>query len=191
MRALRPLVLAVAVAAALPLAGAFGAASKTLVLSDPKGDVTSPLDLQRSSLGLGSDGRLRIAMTFADKVAPKDLLATTGPPGSMCVRVWTAADADPTANRPDKLVCVTADADAKLRAGVYDQPDAALPRRSAPATVSASKSGRSFVLHVAQSALGRPRLIRVAFEATRPGCDRVSCVDNAPDDGAVRRFRLR
>jgi hypothetical protein len=191
MRAARPLVLAVAVAVALPLAGAFGAASKTLVLSDPTGDVTSPLDLQRSSLGLGSDGRLRIALTFADKVAPKDLLATTGPPGSMCVRVWTATDADPTASRPDKLICVTADADAKLRAGVYNQPDAALPRRSAPATVSASKSGRSFVLHVAQSAIGRPKLMRVAFEATRPGCDRVSCVDNAPDDGAVRRFRLR
>jgi len=161
------------------------------VLSDPKGDVTSPLDLQRASLGLGSDGRLRIALTFADKVAAKDLLATAGPPGSMCVRVWTAADADPTASRPDKLICVTADADAKLRAGVYNQPDAALPRRSAPATVSASKSGRSFVVHVAQSALGRPQLIRVAFEATRPGCDRVSCVDNAPDGGAVRRFRLR
>jgi hypothetical protein len=191
MRALRPLVLGVAVAAALPLAGAFGAASKTLVLPDATGDVTSPLDIQRSSLGVGSDGRLRIVLTFAGKVAPKDLLATSGPPGSMCVRVWTAADADPAAGRPDKLVCVTADKDAKLRAAVYDQPDAALPRRSGPATVSASESGRSFVVHVAQSALGRPRLIRVAFEATRPGCDRVSCVDNAPDHGAVRRFRLR
>jgi hypothetical protein len=191
MRVLRPLVIATAVAAALPLAGALAAASTTLVLPDPKGDVSGPLDIQRGSLGVGSDGRLRIVMTFAGKVGPKDLLATSGPPGSMCVRVWTAADADPTAGRPDKLVCVTADKDAALRASVYSQPDAALPRRSGPATVSASKSGRSFVVRVAQSALGRPRLVRVAFEATRAGCDRLSCVDNAPDGGAVRRFRLR
>jgi hypothetical protein len=191
MRALRLLLLGVAVVAALPLAGALAAASKTFVLSDAKGDVSGPLDIQRSSMGLASDGRLRIVLTFADKVAAKDLLATAGPPGSMCVRIWTDGDADPTSTRPDKLVCVTADKDAKLRAGVYDQPDAALPRRSGPATVSANKSGRSFVLRVAQSALGRPRLLRVAFEATRPGCDRRSCVDNAPDDGAVRRFRLR
>jgi len=191
MRVLRPLVIATAVAAALPLAGALAAASTTLVLPDPKGDVSGPLDIQRGSLGVGSDGRLRIVMTFAGKVGPKDLLATSGPPGSMCVRVWTAADADPTAGRPDKLVCVTADKDAALRASVYNQPDAALPRRSGPATVSASKSGRSFVVRVAQSALGRPRLVRVAFEATRAGCDRLSCVDNAPDGGAVRRFRLR
>jgi hypothetical protein len=191
MRASRLLLLGAVVAAALPLAGALAAPSKTLVLPDATGDVTGPLDIQRTALGLGADGRLRLVWTFAAKVDPKDLPAASGPPGSMCARVWTAADADPAATRPDKLICVTAGKDAKLRAAVFGQPDSALPRNSAPATVSASKSGRSFVVRVAQSALARPKLIRIAFEATRPGCDRVSCVDNAPDAGAVRRFRLR
>jgi hypothetical protein len=191
MRASRLLLLGVVAAATLPLAGALAAPSKTLVLADPTGDVSGPLDIKRAALGLGADGRLRIVLTFAAKVAPKDLLAKAGPPGSICARVWTATDADPTATRPDKLVCVTAGKDAKLRAGVYDQPDSGLPRRTGAAAVSASASGRSVVVRVAQSTLGRPKLIRIGFESTQSGCDRVSCVDNAPDAGAVRRFRLR
>ena len=191
MRAPRLLVLGVLAAATLPLTAALGAPSKTLLVPDATGDVSGPLDLQRAALGLGSDGRVRMVFTFAAAVDPKGLPASAGPPGSICARIWTASDADPTAGRPDKLVCVTADKAGELRAGVYSQPDSALPRRTAAATVGESKSGRSFVVRVAQSALGRPRLIRVAFEATRPGCDRVACVDNAPDGGAVRRFRLR
>jgi hypothetical protein len=57
--------------------------------------------------------------------------------------------------------------------------------------VTANASGRSFIVRVSQSALGRPALIRFAFESTRPGCDRVSCIDTVPDGGATRRFRLR
>jgi hypothetical protein len=107
------------------------------------------------------------------------------------VRVWTDPEADPAATRPDRLVCVTADKDAKLRAGVFQQPDSGLPRRAGPASVTANASGRSFVIRVSQSALGRPALIRYAIESTRPGCDRTSCIDTVPDAGAVRRFRLR
>jgi hypothetical protein len=177
-----PLVVAVAVAAA---------PSKPFVIADPQSDVSSPLDIQRAALQLASDGRLRAVVTFAAKVTPKDMLAKTGPPGSVCLRIWTDPDADPAAARPDHLVCVTADKDAKLRAGVFEQRDSGLPHRAAAANVTANPSGRSFVVRVSQSALGRPALIRIAFESTRPGCDRVSCIDNAPDAGAVRRFRLR
>ena len=57
--------------------------------------------------------------------------------------------------------------------------------------MSVTKSGRSIVVRISQSSLGRPELIRFAVESTRPGCERVSCVDEAPDKGAVRRFRVR
>ena len=181
-------------AVALPLAAAVALAaappSKPVVLPDAGDDTTGALDIQRASLSLAGDGRLRAVVTFAAKVTPKAMLAKTGPPGSACVRIWTAPDADPTATRPDRLVCVTAGKDEKLRAGVYEQRDAGLPRRTGPADVKANASGRSFVVRVSQSALGRPAIIRFAFESTRPGCDRVSCIDTVPDGGATRRFRL-
>jgi hypothetical protein len=130
-------------------------------------------------------------VTFVGAVTPKDLLAGTGPPGSACVRIWTAPDADPTSMRPDRLVCLTADKDAKLRAGVFQQRDAGLPRRTGAASVKAGSNGRSFAIRVSQSALGRPALIRFAIESTQPGCERLTCIDNVPDGGRARRFRLR
>jgi hypothetical protein len=119
------------------------------------------------------------------------MLAKAGPPGSACLRIWTDADADPTATRPDHLVCVTAGKDEKFRAGVFEQRDGGLPRRAGSATVTADSKGRSFVVRVSQSALGRPALIRFAIESTRPGCERTICIDTVPDGGATRRFRLR
>ncbi|HUR84664.1 MAG TPA: hypothetical protein VMY78_04905 [Solirubrobacteraceae bacterium] len=184
-----PAVIAAAVALVAGVAAA--APSKPVVIQDAAEDVTGPLDLQRVSLSRASDGRLRAVLTFAAEVTPANLLADTGPPGSACLRIWTAADADPAAMRPDRLVCVTAGKDEKLRAGVFEQRDAGLPRRLANASVKPNASGRSFVVRVSQSSLGRPALIRFAAESTRAGCDRTSCVDSAPDGGAVRRFRLR
>ncbi len=178
-------------AAALTVAVAFAAPSKTVTIADPKTDVTGPVDLQRTSLGLASDGRLRAVVTLVAKLEPKALLADAGPPGSICVKVWTAADADPTATRADRLVCVTARSDDELRATVFSQSAAGLPMRVGPADAKLNKSGRSLVVRISQSSLGRPALIRFAVESTRPGCERVSCIDEAPDKGAVRRFRLR
>lgn len=175
----------------LSVAVAFGAASKIVEIPDAKGDVTGVLDLQRASLNLASDGRLRAVMTVARKIDPREMLAGTGPPGSVCVKVWTAEDADPAVVRADRLVCVTARSSDELRASVFTQTAPGLPVRVASAPVSLTKSGRSLVLRIAQSSLGRPRLIRFAVESTRPGCERVSCVDQAPDKGAVRRFRVR
>jgi hypothetical protein len=193
-RNLRRRLLPVAVLAALTATAAVAAAlaaSKTIVLSDARDDVSGVLDLQRASLSLASDGRLRAVVTLAGKLDPKALLVTSGPPGSVCLKLWTAADADPDAMPPDRLVCVTAQHDDDLRASVLEQDEPGLPRRVAAASVSLNKSRRSLVVRVAQSALGRPELIRFAFESTRPGCARVSCIDAVPDNGAVRRFRIR
>lgn len=180
-----------AAAAGLTTAVAFGAASKIVEITDAKGDVTGVLDLQRASLNLASDGRLRAVMTVARKIDPREMLAGADPPGAVCVKVWTSEDADPTATRADRLVCVTARSSEELRASVFTQTAPGLPVRVASAPVSLTKSGRSLVVRISQSSLGRPRLIRFAMEATRPGCERVSCIDEAPDKGAVRRFRIR
>ena len=170
---------------------AFAAASRTIAISDPSGDVSGPLDLTRASLQRASDGRLRAVVTFAAKVTPRTLLAASGPPGSACLRIWTAADADPKAMAPDRLVCVTARAEDELRGGVYEVTGGGLPRRLADASVKRNSSGRSVVIRFTQSSLGRPRRIRFAVESTRPGCERPTCIDTVPDKGAVRTFRLR
>lgn len=170
---------------------AFGAPSKTLVVGDAGNDVSGPLDLTRVSLQRGADGRLRAVVTFAEKLTPKTLLATSGPPGSACLRIWTNPDADPRAMRPDRLACVTARSEDELRGGVYEVTGTDLPKRLVDASVKRNASGRSIVIRFTQSSLGRPQRIRFAAESTRPGCERPSCIDTAPDKGAVRAFRLR
>ncbi len=74
---------------ALVASAALAATSKTLVVTDARDDVSGPLDLTRVSLQRASDGRLRAAISFKDKLTPKTLLASSGPPGSACVRIWT------------------------------------------------------------------------------------------------------
>lgn len=170
---------------------AIAAPSKRAVISDARGDVGGALDMTRASLERAADGRLRAALTFAQKITPKALLADSGPPGSACLRIWTAADADPEAVRPDRLVCVTARSDDELRGGVYEVRGAALPRRVADASAKRNASGRSVVIRFTQSSIARPARIRFAIESTRPGCERTTCIDTIPDRGAVRTFRLR
>jgi hypothetical protein len=181
------------VVVAVPLAGATALAAnpKPVAINDAAGDVGGPLDLQRAALHRSSDGRLRAILTFVGTVSPRTLLASAGPPGSACLRVWTDPAADPRATRPDRLVCVTARSPDELRAGVYQQRGPGLPRRIASSQARTNRSGRSFVLRVTQSSLGSPASIRFAAESTRPDCDRPDCIDTAPDGGGVRLFRLR
>lgn len=181
----------VCVVAAVAAAAALGAASKPLVLRDAGKDVSGALDVTRVSLRRASDGRVRAVVTFARKVSARTLLASSGPPGSACLRIWTDFDADPAATRPDRLACVTARSSQELRGGVYELTGAGLPERVAGASVALTRSRRSVVIRFAQSSLGRPSRIRFAVEATRPGCARTSCVDRVPDSGRARAFRLR
>jgi hypothetical protein len=170
---------------------AFGAVSKPVVVSDAADDVGGELDIARASLRRASDGRLRAVVSFAAEVSPKTLLAGSGPPGSACLRIWTDPDTDPTAMRADRLVCVTARSADELRGGVYEVTGPDLPERVADASVKLNSSRTRFVIRFTQSSLARPRRIRFSFESTRPGCDRPSCIDTAPNAGAVRTFRLR
>ncbi len=178
--------------AAIVVSAALAATSKTIVLTDERRDVSGALDLTRVSLQRASDGRLRVALSFAAKVSPKALLASSGPPGSACVRIWTSPEADPASMRPDRLACVTARSDDEYRAGVHEVTGAALPKRIAGASVKGTASGTSIVLRFTQSSIGRPARFRFAVESTRPGCERAACIDTATAArGATRTFRLR
>jgi hypothetical protein len=178
-------------AAALVASGALATTSKTVTITDAKGDVDGALDIQGVSFKLAADGRLRAAVTVTQKIVPSKLLSETGPPGSVCLKIWTDEQADPTAVRSDRLVCVTAKSKTELRATILDQSAPGLPKNVGSVPVGLNASARSFVLRMSQTSLGRPELIRFAVESTRPGCVRVSCIDDAPANGAVRRFRVR
>jgi hypothetical protein len=176
---------------ALVVSAAPATTSKTIVVSDARNDVSGALDLTRVSLQRASDGRLRAALSFAGRLTPKALLASSGPPGSACLRLWTGAEADPATMRPDRLACVTARSDDEFRGGIYDATGAALPKRVASASVKLTASATSLVLRFTQSSIGRPQRFRFAVESTRPGCERAACIDTVPDSGAARTFRLR
>ena len=80
---------------ALVVCTALAASSKTIVLSDARGDVSGALDLTRVSLQRASDGRLRAAISFAAKLRLSAVLARSAPAGSACVRIWSAAAGAP------------------------------------------------------------------------------------------------
>jgi hypothetical protein len=186
-----PAVLATAAVTLAVVAGTGSAAPTTRVtISDPSGDTSGPLDITKAVVTRSSDGRLRAAISFDNPVRPSDLLATSGPPGSVCLRIWTASDSDPTSTPPDHFVCVTALSTDELRASVLTQPPTGGPL-TRTGSASVARSGSTIVMRVSQSALGRPARLQLTVDATRAGCVRTSCVDTAPQAPATRVFRLR
>lgn len=186
-------------AAVLALIGGAGAAAvasaqepapdqSSVIVRDPAGDVRSKLDLTRLTLGRAADGRLVSVLTLATPWADGDLLADAGPPGSLCLRLWTVSV--PPDQPPDYLVCVTADKDGALRGSVLRERANALPQKVAAAAVS-RRSERTITVRFSQTSIGRPAALQVAAEASRPNCLRVTCIDGAPDAPSVRRMELR
>lgn len=171
------------------MAAAAPAKVDPVVVRDAKDARPGGLDLTRVQLGRSSDGRLRATLTLAAAWKASDLPAGSGPPGSLCLRLWGRDGAG--ARAPDHLVCVTADRDGEeLRGSVMEERPGDLPRRTGAAVVSRS-SARTIAVRFSQSAVGRPARIRFAGEATKPGCARVSCVDTAPDAPKTATLRLR
>jgi hypothetical protein len=91
---------------------------------------------------------------------------------------------------PDYLVCVTADASGILRGSVLHERANKLPERVGSAAVSRS-STRSVTLRFSQTVIGKPAKLYVAGESTRPGCPRVTCIDNVPDAPKTLLFTLK
>src|SRR3954449_7642795 len=177
--------------ALLPGAARVGAQAElrsgAIVVRDPV-DTAPALDLTRVQLGRAPDGRLRAALTLAAAWRMQDLPADDGPPGSLCLRMWTTTKGPGTF--PDFLLCVTADARGRhLRGDVLVERDGALQRVAGAAL--ARSSLRTVVARFSQSAIGRPARVRFAGEATPPGCPRPACVDTAPNAPAVGTLTLR
>ena len=182
-----------ALAAGALAAGALAAAAPAatpgaaVVVRDPV-DTAGGLDLTRVQLGRAPDGRLRAALTLAAPWRMRDLPAHDGPPGALCLRMWTAGA--PPATFPDFLMCITADAGGRhLRGSILVERGGEL-QRVARATLARS-SLRTVVARFPQGAIGRPRRVRFAGEATSPGCPRPACVDTAPNAPAVATLTLR
>jgi hypothetical protein len=188
-RARRALVASGAAALTLASAAAAADAPSPTVVKDPKDAVAGAPDLTRAQLGLASDRRVRIALTLAAPWQPKDLLAREGPPGSLCVRLWTVTK--PGAAPPDYLVCATARADAETMRGTVfrSRPGEELAR--AGAAIVGRTSDRTMTLRFSQTLVGRPKTIDFIAEVTKPGCTRVSCVDTAPEAPKTATFRIR
>jgi hypothetical protein len=158
-----------------------------VVAADPL-DAPGGLDLTRVQLGRAADGRLRAALTLGAPWRMRDLPADDGPPGSLCLRMWTTAR--PPGAFPDRLLCITADARGRhMRGEVLAERDWVL-QRVANATLARS-SARTVVARFSQSAIGRPARVRFAAEATAPGCARPACVDTAPNAPTVATLQLR
>lgn len=170
---------------------ALAASPNTPVVASEKagGAVAGAPDLTRVSLQRSSDGRLRAGLNFGANLAPKDLVAKSGPPGSVCLRLYTATT--PGVLPPDYLICVTSDAKGKtLRASILAEQVNKLPKKVGTATVT-RPSKRSLALRFSQSSIGRPAVIRFGAEATKPGCVRASCVDTVPNAPATKKLTLR
>ncbi|MEA2290176.1 MAG: hypothetical protein QOD55_2173 [Solirubrobacteraceae bacterium] len=158
------------------------------VVRDPPDAAVGGLDITRVQLGRAPDGRLRAALTLAAPWRVRDLPALSGPPGSLCLRLWTRGE--PAGVPADHLVCVTADETGhRLRGSVLAQPGTEL-RRVGGATLARS-STRTVVMRFSQSAIGRPATVRFAAEATKPGCAIPACVDTAPNAPATATLTLR
>jgi hypothetical protein len=188
-RARRALVVGGAAALALASAAPAADAPSPTVVKDPKDAVAGAPDLTRAQLGLATDRRVRIALTLAAPWQPKDLLARAGPPGSLCVRLWTVTK--PGATPPDFLVCATTRADGETMRGTVfkTQPGEELAR--AAVAIVGRTSDRTMTLRFSQALVGRPKTIDFLAEVTKPGCTRVSCVDTAPEAPKTASFRLR
>jgi hypothetical protein len=183
----RWLAAATAACALAATAAAPAQTADTVAVRDPV-DTAGGFDLTRVQLGRAPDGRLRAALTLAAPWRMRDLPADDGPPGSLCLRMWT--DAEPPGAFPDRLLCITADARGRhMRGEVFVERGGALVR-VANATLARS-SDRTVVARFSQSAIGRPARVRFAAEATAPGCDRPACVDTAPNAPTVATLDLR
>lgn len=182
---------AVGCACLLLLAAAAHAADSPspTVVKDAKDARPGAPDITRAQLGLSSDRRIRVALTLSVGWVARDLIANQGPPGSLCVRMWT--ETRPGAAPPDYLACITPRADAETTHGSVMKTIPGEALQKVASAIVGRTSDRTVTLRFSQTAVGKPKTIRFAAEATKPGCPRVSCVDTAPDAPKTATFRLR
>jgi hypothetical protein len=154
----------------------------------------SPVVLDISSVTLESAPNRRLVTHIAmyDRWSARDLLPSGGgPPGSVCLDLWTRADS--TARAPDYIACATPSADGRrLLGSLMRDGGHGLPRRVAHANVILPDR-RSVELRFPWAPISGshpPRAVRFAAEAAQAvGCPRPrGCVDRAPNGARSARF---
>lgn len=180
--------LALVLVCAAGVSGALGKATskKAVVVSDGNDAGSGIVDITRVSLGAASKDRLKVNIRAADDWDASDLIASSGPPGSVCLKLWTKSA--PPDETPDYLVCVTSTKDEELRASVFKEVANRLPKRVARATID--QGDRSVTLMFKQSSIGNPAAIDFAGESTRSGCIKTSCIDLAPNAPKTGHLKL-
>lgn len=181
-----------AVLGALGSTAALAADQTPVVVADHADARPGAPDLKRVAASRTAEHGVRVAISLAGELTPADLLTEAddaGPPGSICVRLWTTST--PRTTPPDLLACVTAQpGGTAFRTTVTREVPGGLPATAGTAKLT-RPSRRSLVLRLPGSLFGTARRVRFAAEATKPGCPRLSCVDLAPDRGEVKALRLR
>ena len=180
--------LALALVCAVGVSGAVGKTSskKAVVVTDANDAASGMVDLTRVSVGAASKSRIKVNLRAATDWDAEDLLASSGPPGSICLKMWTKSD--PPDQTPDYLLCVTSTKDEQLRASLLRVRANQLPKRVARAQID--QSDRSVTLMFRQKSIGSPSAIRFAGESTRPGCIKANCIDLAPNAPKTGRLKL-
>ena len=150
-------------------------------------DTPVVLDLRSASLTTRGS-RLEAKVSFYDDWSAADLLAPSGPPGSICVELWTTRT--PGQDAPDFLVCATARSATRLSGRVLKETGGGLP--VVVDTTSTGVAGGTLTLRFRRVSIGSPRRVRFAVEATqRLGCKRPrGCVDRAPNGSRTGSFAL-
>jgi hypothetical protein len=192
MSGMRVLLAGAVTLASLGTGVAVAQAPTSVVASDRADAPEGTPDLKRVGATRGTDGSVRFALSFAAPLTPADLLTEAddaGPPGSVCMRLWTTST--PRTTMADRLACVTSQPGGRaFRVTVTKEVPGALPSTVGTATLT-RPSRTSIALRIPSGVFGTARSVRFAAEATRPGCVRLRCVDLAPDLGVTKTLRLR
>jgi hypothetical protein len=183
---MRRLLVLVAGVAVLGAAAVAGAATTT------DGDDT-PVLLDLRSVAVTSAPAKRLDATFTTYEAwgvPLLSGAKSGPPGTLCMLIWTKHAITAAA---DYLVCAAPNAAATKLVGsvMRESAKGALPRKVATATVTRPNT-RSVRLRFSLASIGSPVTLRYAGEATQfAGCPpETGCIDRAPNRRAAGTFTL-
>ena len=140
-----------------------------------------------------SNDRLAHFVSFHRAISPRNFrnaVAEHGPPGSVCVNIWTSRI--PREASPNYDVCVTGDRSRRrFLASVSRLGPRGSVRRIGPAAVQLRRKRRLFI-RFDPDLIRRPAAYRwsvqvITFER---GCTRRGCQDAAPGRGRTVRMRL-
>jgi hypothetical protein len=139
-----------------------------------------------------ANDRLAHIIRFHAGVSPRDLrnaIDEHGPPGSVCVNIWTRRT--PWEASPNFEVCVTTDRDRHLQASVSRLGARGGVRRRGPASAELT-SRRRLVVRFDPDRIGRPAAYRWSVQVTtfERGCTGRGCKDFAPRRGRTVRTEL-